>query len=313
MLITEEIEITWHAKTRKRYESLGYQFTKYKDKFIVKIEDLSKGSDFVVQYTCDYCGTELNNKYDVYNKRRKKIEKDCCKECITLKVVESNLELKGYKSYLSSNEGKTKIAQTNLERYGVENVFELKEFQDKATESIKNKYGVENVFQSDEIKDKIKKTNLNKYGVEYPQQNREIRRLSMKNRVKNNQGYKPNGDIGFYNGVPASKMQIAIANQLGGKINFPILDVGYTDILIGNDICIEYDGGGHNLSVKIGKISQDEFDRKENKRNFKLIENGYKVLRIVNTKDLKFDTKIISDWLSDNNFRDSNLESIIIS
>ena len=68
-----------------------------------------------------------------------------------------------------------------------------------------------------------------------------------------------------------------------------------------------------NLSVKIGKISQEEFDIKENKRNSRLIENGYKILKIVNTKDLQFDTKIISDWLSENNFKDSKLESIIIS
>lgn len=135
----------------------------------------------------------------------------------------------------------------------------------------------------------------------------------MENRVKNNQGYKPNGSIGFYNGIPASKMQISIANQLGGKINFPISDIGYIDILLDNNICIEYDGGGHNLSVKIGKISQEEFDIKESKRNSRLIENGYKILKIVNTKDLQFDTKIISDWLSENNFKDSKLESIIIS
>ena len=60
-------------------------------------------------------------------------------------------------------------------------------------------------------------------------------------------------------------------------------------------------------------ISQEEFDIKESKRNSRLIENGYKILKIVNTKDLQFDTKIISDWLSENNFKDSKLESIIIS
>lgn len=55
-------------------------------------------------------------------------------------------------------------------------------------------------------------------------------------------------------------------------------------------IIIEYDGKGHNLSVIFGNTTREDFERKEETRQFTLIDNGYKVGRIVNSKD-----RIVSD------------------
>ena len=45
MLITKTVKVKWNPKTRKHYESLGYEYTKIGDEFEVKVDDLTKGSN----------------------------------------------------------------------------------------------------------------------------------------------------------------------------------------------------------------------------------------------------------------------------
>lgn len=61
----------------------------------------------------------------------------------------------------------------------------------------------------------------------------------------------------------------------------------FVDILIDNDIVIEYNGSGHDLSVQIGKKDPDVFLQKDKKRIETLNENGYKCLVICNNRDLQ--------------------------
>ena len=51
-------------------------------------------------------------------------------------------------------------------------------------------------------------------------------------------------------------------------------------------IDIEYDGGFHNGQVKLGRLTQEEFDQKEIIRNNIIKREGYKIMRIVSRKDL---------------------------
>ena len=58
----------------------------------------------------------------------------------------------------------------------------------------------------------------------------------------------------------------------------------FVDIYFPNErIYFEYDGGGHNLGVKTGVITQEIFDKKEFNRTKFLLNHGYKEFRIINT------------------------------
>ena len=59
-----------------------------------------------------------------------------------------------------------------------------------------------------------------------------------------------------------------------------------------NKIDIDYDGRGHDLSVRLNKISKDEFINKEDERNKFMLNNGLKIIRFVSMDD-KIDLNIV--------------------
>jgi very-short-patch-repair endonuclease len=87
------------------------------------------------------------------------------------------------------------------------------------------------------------------------------------------------------NNNPTSLQQNFIHNIIGGKLNFPvgnyILDIAFPE----EKIYVEYDGSGHNLSVKFGTINQEDFDKKSVKRNYFFYRRGWKQIRIISSKD----------------------------
>lgn len=151
MLLSTHAEVQWNAKNKKHFCDLGYKFTKMRDPFTVKVEDLTDGSSATVIVKCDYCGKEYPIMWQTYMaiKRRSGI-KDCCKDCCEIKSKEV-IEKKygGYTEMHASCDDKRK--RTNIERYGAANV-----------------------FGSPAVKEAIKETNLKKYGVPYSQQCAEV-------------------------------------------------------------------------------------------------------------------------------------------
>ena len=76
------LEMKWMAGIKDRYVSLGYTFTKHRDKFSVKVKDLTLGSSKKVVVNCDICGKENLVKYQDYNKITKNgTEKYRCLTC----------------------------------------------------------------------------------------------------------------------------------------------------------------------------------------------------------------------------------------
>jgi hypothetical protein len=97
MLIpNQQVEVRWVGYTKKYYISKGYPFTKINDFFYVDIKDLPLKSNMYVRFICDYCNgenqIEEKDKYAKYsnlNNHRKKINKDCCRNCSGKKLSES--------------------------------------------------------------------------------------------------------------------------------------------------------------------------------------------------------------------------------
>ena len=313
MLVENQmIEMTWMPTTKEYYENLGYAFTKMRQKFLVKAEDLSYSSNKIVEIKCDYCSKIYKTKFYLHTSAIKINGKDCCEKCASIKQKESMLNKYGVENPFSLKEVQEKIKDTNLkkygcenvgqsefikskiiktnmekygvpwniaseeirqkaketckERYGVENVFLSKEFQEKARKTQEEKYGSGNIAHTPEISEKIKQTNLVKYGVPYTTQAPEVIKKMRESLFKNGN-------------VPTSKAENNIVNmlqELYGEENcfpgFPLDRINMDCLLIINNIKIdvEYDGWYWHKNTQ----------EKDKRRNYWLIKQGYKVLRI---------------------------------
>lgn len=93
LLKNQLIEVYWNPKTKIHYESLGYKFTKYNDKFDVRPNELPKGSNKTVKVVCDYCQNEFSTSYSHYCKstQNNNNNKIACQKCTGIKVAERTL------------------------------------------------------------------------------------------------------------------------------------------------------------------------------------------------------------------------------
>lgn len=71
----------WENANKKWYINKGYTFTKIKDDFCVKVEDLTENSKDKVSVVCDYCGATYTTEYSVYLKGFSNNKKNACKHC----------------------------------------------------------------------------------------------------------------------------------------------------------------------------------------------------------------------------------------
>lgn len=92
MLVENQlVEVSWYSQSKEHYISKGYIFTKYRDKFFVKAEDLCKGSTAYVDVICDYCGDIIRMKWNHYIDILEKNHKCACYKCRHKKRYENNL------------------------------------------------------------------------------------------------------------------------------------------------------------------------------------------------------------------------------
>ena len=197
MILTKTVETSWHTVTKKWYESKCYTFTNFKDKLVVRVEDLAASSNIEVKVQCDYCGEIFTRTYGAVLRGRNVIAKDACVKCRIKKFNESSLIIYGTEFPSQNKQVREKVKNTVYKNYGVEHISQSQEIKDKIKETclsnfgveyslqdegVRNKgqetmldlYGVKNSMQSKEIQEKAKATNLERYGVEYPMQSDEI-------------------------------------------------------------------------------------------------------------------------------------------
>jgi len=257
------IEVT---KENLRYMRRNYKKCNIGDILKIHYKDLGKYSKKQIELKCDYCERIFNREIQVYNRKFDGTiegQKDACDECKLEKMKETNLNKYGYEWYTQTEIGRNNLSE-NKSMYAKENV-------NKAKITLNEKFGVDNVFQLQEVKNKSKETIKRKYGVEHIMKLDKYKNIVNKKRL-----------ITLYeNGTaPRSKQQIYLHNLLGGELNYPVsncsLDIAYPEEMI----YIEYNGGGHDLSVKIGKLTPAQFKNQENKRYFYLKSLGWKQICI---------------------------------
>lgn len=82
------VQVKWERANRKRYESLGYIYTKIGDVFDVTVKDLVQSSKIKILAYCDYCGCEYKVSLGNLINSRKTINKDACIDCQNKKKSE---------------------------------------------------------------------------------------------------------------------------------------------------------------------------------------------------------------------------------
>jgi very-short-patch-repair endonuclease len=268
------IEIKWERRNKPTLVSKGYVFTEIGDTVLVDPKDLSPNSPYPIPVQCDYCGEKYEMNMRDYTKRvlnHQYVKKCACLECKKYKTKETCLMKYGVETNLLSEDTIEKIKKTNLERYGNENPSRNENVKNKKEKTTLERYGAISPTLNDEVRKKQIETNIEKYGHETPLQNNEVKEKSRKTLFSN---YK----------APTSRTQQYLCNLLNGDINFPVGNYSI-DILVDNNIAFEYDGGGHDLQVRFGNVTQEEFDKKERSREFFLKRRGYKIIRLVSTRD----------------------------
>lgn len=328
-ILTKEVEVIPSGRSIKHYKDLGYD-VKCRKPLTVKVADLQNGSNVKIQYLCDYCENEIITiVYADYIRRTKEVNKMACRHCFT-KKMEDTVSLRygvssyaktedcqektkniieskyGVKHYSQTQEYKNKWHNTCVERYGESY---RKKFAKKAFETFRDKTGYNYPSQSPDVREKMVQSCIDHYGVNNPQLSEELRKktentcverygctaptLSPEIREKMVQSLYKNGT------VATSKQQFYLYNlykEIDGAIelNYPISYFNGDICFLNKKIVVEYDGGGHNLQVKFHGISEEEFRQKEIIRNNVFKNEGYKMIRIISSKDLlPLDTVLI--------------------
>lgn len=285
MLISKEVEVSLNPMNIKYYEEKGYDIPKIKNKWgkfqtprgttiKVKVDDLQEGSHVEVEVLCDYCLETIKKPWKIYLRDNQNgiIHKDACDDCRIIKMKESNMQVYGEEQIFSIPEIREKIVKTNLKKYGYDNVAKNPEITIKQQNTLYNRYGTTNLYSIPRIREKAIKTNLLKYGSEWQMQNSEIL-----NKAKITLFEKQN--------YMCSNQQRYICRLLNGELNYPVSNCSLDIAFPGDKIYVEYNGGGHNLQVVFGNVSEKEFINKEIKRYYYLRSLGWKGIFINSYKD----------------------------
>jgi hypothetical protein len=230
------------------------------------------------------------------------------------KVKKTNLERYGAEHIWSSKQGRDSYKNTMLKIYGSDSPMKVDTIKRKQQNTILETYGVSNISMLQEVKDKKHKTNLNlygseeylgskkciedrtetllrKYGVDHPMKIPGVSFRASKNamRSKCEQGT-----------VCSSKQQRYICNLFKGNLNTYIEDSNISlDITLEGNIAIEYDGSGHRMPIKLNGVSEQDFNRKEQKRSYFVLNQGWKLIRIISSKDLLPSDEVLLQMLSE--------------
>lgn len=96
------------------------------------------------------------------------------------------------------------------------------------------------------------------------------------------------------NRIPVSIQQAHLQNLFGGETNYRVQNLFLDIALPAEKIYVEYDGSGHDLSVKKKDLTQEEFNEKQRRRTYALYRSGWKCIRFISRKDnLPSDEKLI--------------------
>ena len=132
MLLDNYVKVKINSANKNYYENKGYEIPTKINKngkkcidwgstIVVKIQDLSKGSNAKIHIRCDNCGKETTVTYNTYVNQYLKKGTDgkyYCKSCSKIHVKQTTLQKYGVDHIRHVEEIHNKIINTNIEKYG---------------------------------------------------------------------------------------------------------------------------------------------------------------------------------------------------
>ena len=221
-------------------------------------------------------------------------------ESVKDKIKATNKEKYGVDWYVQSNDFKDKSKITNKKKYGVEYCSQTQEVKDKVKATCQKRFGVDHPSKSQEVKDKVRVTCQTNWGVNNPMQCDEIKNKALETFQFNGTG-------------PCSRAQKYIQILTNGILNKSLCGF-LTDIYFEDKkIVIEYDGSGHFLTdiFNGNKTPSKESLLREKEREDKIINNGYRMIRFIATKDRIPSDEVILNLI--NEFKNSDFKVIRIN
>lgn len=323
IVLPQTVKVRVAGGKNKYYENKGYgngKKIKTGDIIEVNVLDLPKSSGIKVKVICDFCGKETYVHYGCVSEDPY-ITTCRDKACTNAKIRYTSILKYGCINPGCSKQAKEKREKTMIDRYGVPNAYcNGGQIKENIKKNNIEKFGVDNPFKSQEIQDKIKKHNLETIGVEHPCQSQEFQdnvKKILLERYGEDSAFKiPQfrqkilESFQFKGTGPCSRAQKYINLLTGGILNKRI-DKFLADICFEKEkLVIEYDGGGHYYSVKTKQLTQKEFDIIEKEREEKINKKGYKIIRIIATKDRIPSDEVILNLV--NGFKNSNFKIVRI-
>lgn len=309
MLITKEVEVRTTGRMIRYYQEKGYN-AEYNILLIVKIEDLPNKSNVMVSAICDYCGELYEVRYaDYYETTNGLICKCACKACAAKKHRDTVIKNYGVNNVSQLDEIKEKKRQTVFEHYGVYNPRQSLDVQQITKNTNLQKYGVVCPLQNADIKEKVKKTCMERYGYENAAKSERVtnkrkktmlEKYGVENSMQVAEIQQKAKDTMYKNGTcPTSRQQYYINSIYDGELNYPCHNYSLDIFIKEDNIDIEVDFGGHNLPVKLGDMTQEEFNRKELIRDMYIKCAGLKIMRIISSRDKLPSDTILLQMLSE--------------
>lgn len=321
LLPNQRAIVHWHPGNKEYYVGKGYIFTKMKDPFEVKVEDLPMQSHAWVKVKCDFCGDVVDVKYQNYQNRGVLSDGYACTRCKHKKAKNSVQNRYNVDNVFQTDVYKDKSKETCLNKYGVEHYSQSQEAKDAIVQTCLSKYGVTSYLKTNECKNKIKQTNLSKYGYEWHTQSPEYtqwvkqilteryggigmgseitkRKILAVNKERYGYEHPTQSDVVqekthqtlFQNGTCAtSKPQLELFDRLkeiygNCELNYPCSRYSLDCMVIVNGIKIDVEYDGQYWHKNTGK--------RDYQRDWFVRNKGYKILRIKGNAKIPADEDI---------------------
>lgn len=79
MIVENTVKMTWNGRNKRHFVTKGYEYTKQRDEFIVKVNDLQPTSHAIIKVACDNCNKPNSITYRDYLTR--KYNEYLCSNC----------------------------------------------------------------------------------------------------------------------------------------------------------------------------------------------------------------------------------------
>jgi len=228
---------------------------------------------------------EVKQKRKITMEERYGNEHSLCVEELKIKRTKTMMDKFGVEHAIQNADVKARIIATNIKRYGTECPLENEKVKEKSRKTCLEKYGVSNFAATKEHKILKKITMFRRYGVEFSMQNAEILAKSRATMFK-------------HGTAPSSTQQRYLHNLLGGELNYPVNNLSLDIAFLEENLYIEYDGGGHDLQVKLGNMTQKDFNKKSIRRYYLLRNKGWKEIIICSDNDYIPQDNVLLDMIT---------------